>query len=224
MSTLHITSFRSRQTVIGTGLRAQAAVRSGRPRDGRPIGGRVGRGPRAPRSMNGSSAPAAAAAAGIDRGRPGARPGAVDPAPFGRQPLGDRQSEAAGVVGSGCHSWTVPLPNDSLADERRAARVLERAGDDLAGGGAAAVDQHDELRSPESVASPPACASAGRLCSLGVLLPEDRAVPADELAGHLRARGRRSHPGLPRRSRMILRRPASMSACSAALNSSDAGR
>ena len=45
-----------------------------------------------------------------------------------------------------------------LADERARARVLERSGDDLAGGGRALVDQDDEL-DRGSVATPPGSAS-----------------------------------------------------------------
>ena len=57
------------------------------------------------------------------------------------QPAGDRQPEPAAVAVSSVHCWTVPLPNDCLADERRPLRVLQRAGDDLARRRGAAVDE-----------------------------------------------------------------------------------
>ena len=57
--------------------------------------------------------------------------------------------------GSSCHCWTVPLPNDVCADERRPPAVLERAGDDLAGRRAAAVDQARRPRSSGRWPAPP---------------------------------------------------------------------
>ena len=43
------------------------------------------------------------------------------------------------------HCWTVPLPNVFVADQRRPAAVVERAGDDLGRGRRAAVDEHHDL-------------------------------------------------------------------------------
>ena len=60
---------------------------------------------------------------------------------------------------SSCHCWTVPLPNDVLADERGPAGVLQRPGDDLARRRAAAVDEARRRWIAGSVATPPPSAS-----------------------------------------------------------------
>ena len=72
-------------------------------------------------------------------------PDPVDPALVGRQPLGDRELERAAVLELD-PLLDGALAERRLADERRPMPVLERAGDDLARRGAAAVDQDDDAR------------------------------------------------------------------------------
>ena len=48
--------------------------------------------------------------------------------------------------------WTDPLPNDLRAEQDRPVVVLQRAGDDLAGRGGAAIDQHRHRKTGGDVA------------------------------------------------------------------------
>ena len=104
----------------------------------------------------------------------------VDPALVRCQPAGDGQLERAAVA------ELLPLLDGALAerllaDERRPLRVLERAGDDLAGRRAAGIDQADDGQ----IVARGDAARVGRrrrLLPVRVLLPEDDAV-GDEVAG-----------------------------------------
>ena len=113
----------------------------------------------------------------------------------GRQPLGDREPEAAAVAGQ-----EVPLLDRCpcrRSSRRRASRgrcpASAPATISLADGGPA-IDEHRRPRSPgrsrRRRPSPP----CGTWSPIGVLLPVDRAA-ADELAGDRRAPRPRSRPG-----------------------------
>ena len=113
---------------------------------------------------------------------------AVDPRLVRRQPLGDREAEAAAVV-----LELRPLLDRALAerlgaDEGRPSAVVERAGDDLGRGRRPAVDEERRAGSTGRWRRPPG------LAAVSVRLPSasccQKTVPVgEELAGDLAGRG-----------------------------------
>ena len=106
----------------------------------------------------------------------------VDRTPVRGEPARDREAERAAFAGQLLPLLDGPLAECRLADERGATGVLQRAGDDLARGGAPPIDQaHDADRRVHD----PAGHGLGRsLVAQGVLLEED-GPRADELAGDI---------------------------------------
>src|SRR5690606_3240299 len=98
----------------------------------------------------------------------------------------DGQAEATGVAVERGPLLDGALAEGALPDERAAARVPDRPGDDLARRRAPPIDEDHEL--DRLVGRHAATQRLGRDLLAGrVLLPEDRAR-GDELTGHL-ARG-----------------------------------
>src|SRR3954452_19658492 len=107
----------------------------------------------------------------------------VDPALRRGQPASDGQLEGATLPAELLPLLDGALPEGLLTDERRALRVLERSGDDLARRRAAVIDHDDDL--DLRVGGDPIAERFGRdLGALRILLPEEHAG-ADELARDL---------------------------------------
>src|SRR4051794_35258600 len=107
----------------------------------------------------------------------------VDPALRRGQPASDGQLEGATLPAELLPLLDGALPEGLLTDERRALRVLERSGDDLARRRAAVIDQDDDL--DLRVGGDPIAERFGRdLGALRILLPEEH-PGTDELARDL---------------------------------------
>ena len=183
---LHITSFRSRKPYP----MHEASARATRARHGRrrASGRRSQPAPRpGPPRTSSARSRSGSVPAGTVAGRVTTTSG-VRPVPWIQRLSGVSQRATVSLNAppspvSSCHCWMVPLPYDCSPTSVARFAVLERAGDDLARGGAAAVDQDDDLHM--RVRGDPVGQGLGRdLVALGVLLPEDDAR-ADELAGDL---------------------------------------
>ena len=185
---LHITSFRSREPY----LMGPWSARPGRLGDRRvrPRRFQVGSAPWLPSISSASSrigSSPTGAPDGVATGTSGVSPTSWIQRLSGVSQRAIGELERAGLAGQLLPLLDRALAERLLADERRPLRVLERAGDDLAGRRAAAVDQADDPSGSGRWRRRRPRRSVGGLGAVGVLLPEHDARP-DELAGHRRGR------------------------------------